>query len=155
MFARFSQFVARHRLPIPVRYFPFLIIAVVALMLLSAAVFGVHLFDKSKNAAPKATRTDVVQMTLELRAHAFAEVAALETSAFRHGLESFRHAAAQDQREAALRLAKEARAQALHHLAEAEAIALPTDRRPNVAALRVEIAELDRQLAAMPGTQGN
>lgn len=166
MFDKFAQFVDRHRLPIPERfrlpakYAPavFLssfLVAFGALMLLFAAVFGVHLFNQPAQQASKASKADIDQVVFELRAHAFTEVAAMHTSVFRQSLESFRLAAAPDQRDAALRLAKTVRAEALRHLAEAEAIALSADKQPDIAALRAEIAELDRQLAAMPGTQGN
>ncbi|MHB1429571.1 MAG: hypothetical protein ACYCVW_12810 [Rhodocyclaceae bacterium] len=166
MFNKLAQFIDRHRLPIPDRfrlpakYAPavFLssfLIAFGALMLLFATVFGVHLFSQPSPHAPKADQAEIEQMVFELRAHAYTEVVAMQTSVFRQSLESLRLAAAPDQRDAALRLAKEVRMQALRHLAEVEAIALPADKQPDIAALRAELADLDRQLAAMPGTQGN
>ncbi len=166
MFNKFARFVARYRLPfpdryrLPARYSPAIflstfLIASGSLMLLFAAVFGFDLFNPSSNSVPKAAETEVEQSVVALRAHAITEVAAMETIMFRHSLESFRLAGAQDQREAALRLAKEVRTRAIQHLAEAEAIVLPADKQPDIAALRAEIAELDRELASMPGTQGN
>lgn len=166
MFNLLVRFIERHRLPIPDRYrlpakyapavfLSTFLIAFGALMLLIAAVLGVQLFNQPSHPPQKATKAEIDQVAFEMRARAYAEVAALETSVFRQSLESIRLAIAQDQREAALRQAKDFRAQALRHLTEAEAIALPADKQPDIAALRAEIAELDRQLAAMPNTQGN
>lgn len=158
MFNNLAQFIDRHRLPAkyaPAVFLSSFLIAFGALMLLFATVFGVHLFSQPSPHAPKADQAEIEQMVFALRAHAYTEVAAMEATVFRQSLESLRLAAAPDQREAALRLSKEVRAQALRHLAEAEALALPPEKRPDVTALRAEIAELDRQLVAMPGTQGN
>lgn len=169
MLGRIIRAVASYRLPIPERYLlpqryapavfisTFLIVFGI-LSLLIAAYFGTHLFnqhDSRLQSSHKATKAEIDLVAFELRAHAYTEVAAMETIIFRQSLESFRTATAQDQREAALRLAKEVRAQALRHLAEAEAIALPPGKQPDIADLRASIAELDRQLAALPGTQGN
>lgn len=164
MFNKRTQFIDRHRLPIPDRlpakYAPavFLgsfLISFGALLLLFAAVFGVQLFNQSSHSAPQASKAEIDQVLFELRAHAFTEMAAMEIRVLQQSLENFRLAASQDQREAALRLAKEVSVQARRHLAEAEAIALPADKQPEIAALHADIAELERQIAAMPGTQGN
>ena len=166
MFNQILRFIERHRLPIPDRYrLPakyspaiFLSTALItfgALMLLLAAGFGAHLFNQPPPAAHKAAQAGIDQEVFQLRAHAFAEVAAMETVALRQSLENIRLAVAQEQREASLRLAKTLRTQALQHLTEAEAITLPADKQPDIAGLRAEIDELDQQLASMPGTQGN
>lgn len=166
MFNQFARFIERHRLAIPDRYclpakyrsavfLSSFLITFGALVLLLSVVLGVQLLNQPSPAAPKASKAEIEQIAFELRAHAFTELATVETQMFRQSLENFRLAAAQDQRDAALRHAKAVRANALQHLVEAEAIAAPMGTQPDIATLRAEIAELDRQLTSMQGTQGN
>lgn len=160
----FAAWLERHRLPrryAPAIFVSTFLITFGALSLLFSAWFGVSnlwsappvkMADKQ---AEKRDASGADALLFDLRASSYVEAAEMEVMLLRFSLNRFRESSDPDKRQKALRQAKEARALAIRHLEAATAISLPPDRQPDLAALRADIADLDRQIAAMPGTHGH
>jgi peroxiredoxin family protein len=147
----------RYRLPnryAPAVFLSSFVIALGGLSLIFMTYFGVQLFSFTgeKPADLKGAGDDLM---VEMRAHAYMEIATWETSKYRLNLSHFQQAADFDQRDSALRRAKAARLLAIQHLNEAQDIAIAKDRQPDFATLRADLDDLDYQLATTPATQSH
>jgi hypothetical protein len=152
----FAAWFERHRLPhryAPAIFVSTVLISFIGLSQLFSVWFGVPtLWSASAARTDRIDSSDADTLVFELRARSYTDAAEMELLLLQLNLDAFRASSDPGKREVALRQVKEARELAIRHLEEATAIALPPGSQPDIAAVRADLAEFDRQIAAMPGT---